>query len=214
MDGKNIVTGKPLFGLDTYEKGMLTAMIVHPPAFGMEFKSMDESSVLSMPGIKDVFVLDTYTDETVRQWSDTDAFPKMVAIVGDSTWQLMQAKKALKVEWQTCADVTQGFGEGENSWSVDYPSGLESTVLHGQKLAEAMALPGQETRKDGDPDQAFKVAAKVIERSYSCPFLAHNTLEPMNFFANVTSTEAIVKDSCCKRLNMLKKHCPLDSAFP
>ncbi len=30
VDGKNIVTGKPLFGLDIKEEGMLTAMIVHP----------------------------------------------------------------------------------------------------------------------------------------------------------------------------------------
>ncbi|MBT8294023.1 MAG: molybdopterin-dependent oxidoreductase, partial [Eudoraea sp.] len=27
-------------------------------------------------------------------------------------------------------------------------------------------------------------------RSYSCPFLAHNTMEPMNFFANVTENHA------------------------
>ena len=26
---------------------------------------------------------------------------------------------------------------------------------------------------------------KTLERTYSCPFIAHNTLEPMNFFANV-----------------------------
>ena len=34
VDGKKIFTGQPLFGIDTYVEGMLTAMIVHPPAFG------------------------------------------------------------------------------------------------------------------------------------------------------------------------------------
>src|SRR6056297_777286 len=192
VDGKKIVTGQPLFGLDTYQEGMLMAMIVHPPAFGMRFKSMDEASVKSMPGIKDVFVLDTYTDETVRQWADTDAFPKMVAIVGESTWQLMQAKKALKVEWEASPDVTQNFGEGDRTWTVNYPAGLESTELHGQKIAEANSRKGEVVRQDGDPDKAFETAAKVIERSYSCPFLPHNTLEPMNFYADVTDEKAVV----------------------
>ncbi len=44
-------------------------------------------------------------------------------------------------------------------------------------------------RKDGDPEKAFKNAAKVIERTYTAPFLAHNTMEPMNFFANVTDNK-------------------------
>ncbi len=41
-------------------------------------------------------------------------------------------------------------------------------------------------RRDGNPEQAFRNAAKVIERTYEAPFLAHNALEPMNFFAHVT----------------------------
>ena len=55
VDGLDIITGKPLFGLDIHEDSMLTAMIVHPPAFGMKFKSMDAEAVKSMPGIKDGF---------------------------------------------------------------------------------------------------------------------------------------------------------------
>jgi isoquinoline 1-oxidoreductase subunit beta len=47
--------------------------------------------------------------------------------------------------------------------------------------------PGRVERRDGDPEGAFKRAAKVIERTYTAPFLAHNALEPMNFFANVTN---------------------------
>ena len=50
VDGPKIITGQPLFGLDIQEEGMLTAMIVHPPAFGMKYKSMDAESAKSMPG--------------------------------------------------------------------------------------------------------------------------------------------------------------------
>src|SRR5688572_22737240 len=34
VEGLKIVTGKPLFGLDYKQEGMLIAMIEHPPAFG------------------------------------------------------------------------------------------------------------------------------------------------------------------------------------
>ncbi len=52
------------------------------------------------------------------------------------------------------------------------------------------ARPGKTLRRDGDPEAAFKRAAKIIERHYSAPFLAHNTMEPMNFFAHVTDDKA------------------------
>ncbi|HEX4851998.1 MAG TPA: molybdopterin cofactor-binding domain-containing protein, partial [Puia sp.] len=42
------------------------------------------------------------------------------------------------------------------------------------------------TRKDGDPETAFKNASRIVERTYTAPFLAHNCMEPINFFANVT----------------------------
>ena len=50
--------------------------------------------------------------------------------------------------------------------------------------------PGKVLRKDGDPEGAFKKAAKVIERTYTAPFLAHNTMEPVNCFAHVTADKA------------------------
>ncbi|MEQ5791871.1 xanthine dehydrogenase family protein molybdopterin-binding subunit [Muricauda sp. NFXS6] len=172
VDGKKIVTGKPLFGLDVYKEGMLTAMIVHPPAFGMKFKSMNAESVKSMPGIKDVFHFEAYPEDVEKQWSDGGGIPELVAIVGDSTWECMQAKKALDVEWEEA-------------------SKLESTSYHNEALASLLDKPQEEpARKDGDVEAAFKKAAKIVESTYSAPYLAHNTMEPMNFFAHVTPEKA------------------------
>jgi len=42
-------------------------------------------------------------------------------------------------------------------------------------------------RKDGDVEKAFSEADEVLERTYESPFLPHNCMEPMNFFANVTA---------------------------
>ena len=57
-------------------------------------------------------------------------------------------------------------------------------------MAEMAKKTGKVLRKDGDPEGAFKKAAKVIERTYTAPFLAHNTMEPRNCFAHVTADKA------------------------
>lgn len=172
VDGKKVIKGEPLFGLDIQREGMLIAMIVHAPAFGMRPKSVDDSVARTMPGIKDVFTITTLPNGIEPQWSDVNAFKELVAIVGDNTWNVMQAKKALTIEWETVSAPM----------STDSYSKALSELL--KKKADTPA------RKDGNPDEAFKKAANVIDRTYSAPFLAHNTLEPMNFFAHVTADGA------------------------
>ncbi len=186
VDGKSIVTGKPMFGVDYQEEGMLIAMIEHPPAFGMTLKSVDDAAVKAMPGIKDVVTIKSYKDDFEKGGFDTNAFAEIVAIVGNSTWEVMQAKKKLKVEWKPItaySETVVGF-RGDKK-TVNIPAGLESTSSHQAQMAKLAAKPGKVVRKDGNPEKAFQDAAKVIERSYSAPFLAHNCMEPMNAFAHV-----------------------------
>ncbi|WMI65430.1 molybdopterin-dependent oxidoreductase [Aestuariibaculum sp. YM273] len=170
VDGKNIVTGKPLFGLDFQREGMQLAMIQHPPAFGMKVKDFNETEIKSMSGVNDAFVVDITIPDP--GYFDEKGYLQLVAIVGESTWQLMKAKKALKINWEQVGE-------------------LEDSEVH-MKRMEATLASGEmsESRKDGDPEAAFKKASKVIERTYSSPFLPHNTMEPMNFFAHVTETSA------------------------
>lgn len=172
VDGFKIATGKPLFGLDVQREGMLIAMIEHPPAFGMKVGSFDADAIKSMPGIKDVFTINVEPEGLEKQWSDVNAFPELIAIVGDSTWEVMKAKKALNANWENVSDP-------------------ESSEDHERVLGDLISkAPAETARLDGDPDSAFKNAAQVIEKTYNAPFLAHNTLEPMNFFAHVTEDKA------------------------
>jgi isoquinoline 1-oxidoreductase beta subunit len=147
---KEIVTGKPLFGLDFYREGMLFAMIQRSESFGMKIKSVDAAEAKAMPGIVDVVT-----------------FKNNVAIVGKSTWQVLKARKLVKIEYEK---------DGE----------IESTDDH-NKLFLSLMDTGEATvrRKDGDVDAAFKNAAKVVKGEYQCPFLSHSPMEPMNFFAHV-----------------------------
>ncbi|MCM4161126.1 xanthine dehydrogenase family protein molybdopterin-binding subunit [Antarcticibacterium flavum] len=190
VDAKKIVTGQPLYGLDIQREDMLIAMIIQPPAFGMEFKNMDAEKAKGMPGIRDVFSINTYPDDMEKEWSDVGAFPQVVVVVGDSTWQVMQARKEIKVEWDLRPELVKEIEILEKSPALRDSGGLENSNIHSTLMAEVASKKAEMIRKDGDPEAAFKNAAKVIERSYSCPYLAHNCMEPMNFFANVTNDKA------------------------
>ena len=147
---KDIITGKGIFGLDFYREGMVYAIIQRPPAFGTKIKSTDVSAAKKMPGIIDVVI-----------------FKNNVAVVGKSTWEVMKAKKALKIEYEK---------EGN----------IESTSDHNQLFASLLnSDKATVRRKDGDVETAFKNAAKIIKSEFQCPFIPHNPMEPMNYFADV-----------------------------
>ena len=172
VDAKKIVTGQPLFGLDVQREGMQYAAIVHPPAFGMKLKSVDDRAALALPGISKVVTIDCAPEGIELQWSDVNAFPQLVAVVGDNTWRVLQAKKALKIEWEVTSAPESTAGQR---------SALEQLLDSGTP---------EEARRDGNPEAAFAQAATVVERTFSAPFLPHNTMEPMNFFAHVTDEGA------------------------
>ena len=194
--GQEIVTGQAVFGLDFQREGMLLAMIEHPPSFGMRVSDFNVDEIKAMNGVSDAFIIDTTYEDEGR--FDVNAFNQLIAIVGESTWQLMQAKKALKANWETI-------------------STLESTEGHSAKLARDLDRGElEESRSDGDVDAAFARASKVIERTYRAPIMAHNTLEPMNFFAHVTDegcelvgptqTPNNLKESTAKMLGIPKEN--------
>ncbi|HZJ19765.1 MAG TPA: molybdopterin cofactor-binding domain-containing protein [Pricia sp.] len=193
VDGLKIVTGKPLYGLDTQTEGMLIAMIAHPPAFGMKLKSFDATDAKKMPGIKDVFEMKTFKEDYTLSAFDNSAFQDLVVVVGNTTWETMQAKKKLKIEWEMSPEISAKMDIFGNEMNVNFPAGLESTEAHTEAMTEEAGIKQKVVRKDGNPEAMFKKAAKVIERSYSCPFLAHNCMEPMNFFADVTDDKAVLK---------------------
>lgn len=192
VEGLKIVTGKPLFALDYTPEGTLIAMIEHPPAFGKKLKSFDASESLKMPGIKDVFTIKLYEDGFEQAGFDTRTFNDLLVVVGNTTWEVMNARKKLKVQWEPTSDTKDTVGGRGGKREVIVPAGLESTSTHLGKMAEYATKPAQQLRKDGDPETAFKNAAQILERTYNAPFLAHNCMEPMNFFAHVTDEKALL----------------------
>jgi isoquinoline 1-oxidoreductase beta subunit len=90
-----------------------------------------------------------------------------VAVVAATFWQAKQARDALNISWD------EGAGAKLSSASVS------------QGLRDALAKPGASVKKNGDAEQAISGAAKKLQASYELPFLAHATMEPMNFTADV-----------------------------
>jgi len=88
VDNQEMITGKPLFGMDFYREGMLFAMIQRPEAFGMKLKSVDSAAAKVMPGIIDIVT-----------------FKNNVAVVGKSTWQVNKARKLLKIEYEKDGNI-------------------------------------------------------------------------------------------------------------
>ncbi len=192
VEGINIVTGKPLFTMDYRMDKMLIAMIVHPPAFGLKLKSFEASSVNKMAGIKDVFSIKVYNDDYEKIMFDTRTFNEMVVIVGNSTWEVMNAKKKLVATWEQISETIEKESFFGQKRDVKIPAGLENTETHYAKMKETALKPAEVLRKDGNPEEAFANAAQIIERTYTAPFLAHNCMEPMNCFAHVTDDKAFL----------------------
>ncbi|MGB5553223.1 MAG: molybdopterin cofactor-binding domain-containing protein [Flavobacteriaceae bacterium] len=177
VDIDKIITGKPLFGLDYKVEGMVYASVLRPPAFGQQLESFDATEAKAMPGVIDIIKigdkLKSYLDKGEVNWTADRklAASEKVVVIANNTWSAIKAKKAIKATWS----------EG---------SPLESTEVHDKALLGL--LDGKEfntLRADGDVKKAFAQADKVLERTYESPFLPHNCMEPMNYFADVTDSK-------------------------
>jgi CO/xanthine dehydrogenase Mo-binding subunit len=93
--------------------------------------------------------------------------PSGVAVVADTTWQALQGREALTIEWD----------EGRLA-------SLDSAAIE-QRLHALAGGEGRAARRDGRGRDALADAARVIEAAYDFPFLAHACMEPMNCTAVV-----------------------------
>jgi isoquinoline 1-oxidoreductase beta subunit len=143
--------------------------------FGIDFKrpGMKYAVVARPPGFGQI--PDKVNDAAAKAVTGVFGvfpFDDKIAIVADSTWAALKGRQVLEV-----------------SWIQKTPA--ESTVMHDKWLTDLLTQkPAKSFRADGDAEAVFGQANKVIEASFSCPFLPHNAMEPMNFFADVKENSA------------------------
>ncbi|MBK8609435.1 MAG: xanthine dehydrogenase family protein molybdopterin-binding subunit [Chitinophagaceae bacterium] len=155
---KDILTGKSKYGLDIKVDGMLYAVAARCPVLDGTLIKVDDTAARRVPGvIKIVRYPGTKAPMHVRAG---------VAVIATNTWAAIKAKKLLNITWD----------EGKKN--------NESTeALFKTFEAKAKTKPLVEIFKKGDVTKA--VGKKEISAAYAEPFLAHATIEPMNFVASV-----------------------------
>ena len=163
---KQIVQGKPIFGIDMTLPGMLYAVYEKCGVFGGKVATHNLDMIKTLPGVKHAFVVERDVPADAVLPGDP-GLENGIAIVADTWWAAQSARKKLQVTWNE--------GKYANHSSVDYAA--KAAELGKQK-------PVNNIRTDGDPDAALASAAKVVEGNYAYPFISHAPLEPQNCTAS------------------------------
>jgi len=160
VDNHAIVTGKPLFGADTILPNMVYASYSKCPQIGGTAVSFNEAHIKSLPGVIDAFIVEPFGDAKAFP-TGTGAMFGGVAIVANSTWGAIKAKRELQVQWDTSTAETATWDE------------LAAR-------AHAMSATDGETEllNKGDVAGAMGSAAQVLSAVYEYPYVSHTQLEP------------------------------------
>jgi isoquinoline 1-oxidoreductase beta subunit len=126
LDTPDKVNGKVVYGIDVMPSGVKFATIAACPVFGGKVGHVDDSKAKSLPGVRQVVLLDDF-----------------VAVVGDHMWAAKQGMAALDITWNegsnaaiSSADVwkqirTASEQEGVVAKNVgDAAKGLSEGELH------------------------------------------------------------------------------------
>ncbi len=166
VDVPDIVSGKPIFGIDFTMPGMLFAAYQKCPVFGGKVVSANLDQIKKLPGVRHAFVVDHAIDVGPVMKGDPGLEPG-IAIVADTWWQAQSARKKLQVKWD------EGVAADQST---------EAFSKQAQELSQQ--TPQRTLKTDGDVDEAFKSGAKVVEGAYTYPFISHAPLEPRNCSAH------------------------------
>jgi len=188
VDGRDIVTGRAQYGIDTRLDGMLYAVVARPPVLGGKVASFEAAEALKVPGV--VRVVQIESSPPPAHFNPLGG----VAVIARNTWAAMQGRKALTIMWD------------------DGPNASYDSKAFKATLEEAARKPAKVVRNDGDFDAAAASAARRLEAEYYIPHLAHATMEPPAATVRITNGKCEVwgcfqspqaaRDLVAKRLGM------------
>jgi isoquinoline 1-oxidoreductase beta subunit len=150
--------GKAEFGIDAQVPGMLYASVERSPVIGGTLKSFDARKALKMPGVEKVVEV----ERVMGRYRSVG-----VAVIANSYWTALQARKKLKIKWDT-----KGF---EKFNSSEYETQLRTLAAEEGILDKSI----------GSVDAIQLSPQNSVEAFYETPMVAHHPLEPMNCIAQV-----------------------------
>ncbi len=149
--------GTARFGTDARPEGLVYATVRQSPMLGGSLGSLDEKSAMAIKGVERIVYLPGYAGSSAG-----------FAVVGKTTWHALQGAAAADAVWK------------------QRPLGaLNSAAIQAHLTHMADAEDGFSFHKTGDVKAALGRATRVIAATYTMPFLAHATMEPMNCTAQV-----------------------------
>ncbi len=159
------IIGKPILNVDA------TDIVTGTPLFGFDTqrKGMVYARVLRPPGFGMVLnSIDDTETRSIKGVIDVLELDNKVAVIANSTWTAINGVKVLKANWSKALSS-------------------EDSTMHQKKLLELINNKSKKPKvNQGNVEEAFTQADAILERTYEAPFLPHNCLEPMNFFADVS----------------------------
>ena len=168
VDNLVIVTGQSQFGIDVDIPSMQYASYTRCPRIGGVAISFNEAEIIKLPGITQTFILAPNDRADIAPGSFGEGVQGGVAIVGEDTWSVMNAKSKLEIEWDESA-------ASHDDW--------ERMILKAQQIAEKG--DGEITLKGANVDPAMAdINNKTLESFYQFPYVAHVCMEPMNCTAH------------------------------
>ena len=162
---KELHTGKAIFGIDIKLPGMLYAVLERAPVLDGTPLKIDDKEAYKVPGVIKIYtIVGTGAPMHVRS---------AVVVVATNTWAAIKARRLLKVTWE----------EGKRNRD-------STAVLFDTFRVKAKETPAEVIYSRGD------VTSSSLENSltaeYAAPFLAHATMEPVNFIAHVKGDQCEV----------------------
>src|SRR6185437_14031371 len=152
------VGGTAVYGIDAEVPGMLYASVQRCPVIGGTLKSFDAGEAMKVPGVVKV----VKAERKIGKYSYVG-----VAVVANSYWAALKARKLLKIDWDT-----NGF---ETFNSTDYE----------KKLRSLGNEDGVIDKQIGSVGNVNASPSNTIEAFYETPVVAHSTMEPMNCTVSV-----------------------------
>src|SRR3989441_3162867 len=160
LDTPGKVDGSARFGIDVKVPGMLIASIERSPVLGGRVKRFNADRAKAMPGVRHGVALEPSPWEAANgAWAAGCAAG--VAVVADTYWQALQARRALEIEWD----------EGDSG-------ALDSLGIRAQLVALA-DQPGIVAQTIGDATAALAGRAKAPAAPAAAPLLAPPTPQPI-----------------------------------
>lgn len=167
----DIVTGKPIYGIDADIPGMRHAVIRRSPYMKGKIVSSNQDTVAQMKGVLKIVEMPQKPHPNGGRWLESG-----LAVVADSFWHAKKAAEGLEISWDSSLSV--------DTDSIKLRNEAEKTLSSGQPLREAIST--------GNIAEEFDAAARIYEHSYYHPNWAHTLLEPPSCIAHVKQDEAEV----------------------